>query len=393
MNIPETLLGGISPEEFLRDYWQKKPLLVRQALPGFTPHFSADELGGLALEEEVESRLVIEKDGSEPWQVIHGPLEESLFSSLPPSHWTLLVQEVNRHVPEVTELFDLFDFIPAWRLDDIMVSYAEDQGSVGPHTDNYDVFLIQAEGKRHWQISNQTVTENDLIPDISMRIMADFQSQQEWLLEPGDMLYLPPNVPHHGVAQGECMTYSIGFRAPARTGLWQHFIDSSCASLTEQLYKDPDLKLTSAPGLIDLNARQRIRDIIRAIPTSDEEIDSWFGGFITEPMRGVGPLPLEQPISPQAFSALLREHGECWRSEETRYGYFDDEQGFRLFIHGEEVLHPALSPDIGKLIADHRHFTLQQLDKYLNTAQLEWLCWLYNSAYLYFVDYEDEDSQ
>lgn len=386
MNIPETLLGGMSPEEFLREYWQKKPLLIRQALPGFTPHFSADELGGLALEEEVESRLVIEKDGSEPWQVIHGPLQESLFDTLPPSHWTLLVQEVNRHVPEVTELFELFNFIPAWRLDDIMVSYAEDQGTVGPHTDNYDVFLIQAEGKRHWQISSQSVTEEDLIPDISMRIMADFQSEQEWLLEPGDMLYLPPNVPHHGVAQGECMTYSVGFRAPAKTGLWQHFIDSTSTSVAEELYRDPDLTPTQAPGLIDQQARERIRDIIRSIPTSDNDIDSWFGGFISEPMRGVGPMPQEEPVSPELFIALLKQYGECWRSEETRYAYFDDEQGFRLFIHGEEIQHPGLTTELAKLIANQRHFTMQHIQDYLDSTQAEWLCSLYNSGYLFFLD-------
>ncbi|MDH5183320.1 MAG: cupin domain-containing protein [Gammaproteobacteria bacterium] len=380
----------MSPEEFLRDYWQKKPLLIRQALPGFTPHFSADELGGLALEEEVESRLVIEKDGSEPWQVIHGPLKESLFSTLPPSHWTLLVQEVNRHVPEVTELFELFNFIPAWRLDDIMVSYAEDQGSVGPHTDNYDVFLLQAEGKRHWQISQQTVTEDDLIPDISMRIMADFKAEQEWLLEPGDMLYLPPNVPHHGVAQGECMTYSVGFRAPAKTGLWQHYVDATCACVAEELYRDPDLTATQNPGLIDLKARKRIRDVIRAIPTSDEDIDSWFGGFITEPMRGVGPIPLDVPLSTVAFIAQLQDYGECWRSEETRFAYFNDNKGFRLFIHGEEIQHPALTPELGKLIADQRHFSLHKLQDYLHSAQVEWLCWLYNFGYLYFLDDDDD---
>lgn len=390
MNRPDTFLGGISPEEFLRDYWQKKPLLIRQALPGFIPHFSADELGGLALEEEVESRLVIEKDGSEPWQVIHGPLDESLFTTLPPSHWTLLVQEVNRHVPEVSELFELFDFIPAWRLDDIMVSYAEDQGSVGPHTDNYDVFLIQAEGKRHWRISQQTVTEADLIPDIAMRIMANFQSEQEWLLEPGDMLYLPPNIPHHGVAQGECMTYSVGFRAPAKTGLWQHYIDSTCISAGEELYRDPGLEPTLHPGEIDLVARQRIRELIRSLPSSDTEIDRWFGGFITEPMRGVGPIPLEPAVSLETFIHLFEQYKTCWRSEDTRYAYFDDEQGFRLFIHGEEIRKPELTPELGRLIADQRHFSLEQIRPYLQTPQAKWLCELYNAGYLFFAEYDDD---
>lgn len=341
MSQAEILFGSLSTEDFMRDYWQKKPLFVKQALPGFRSLLSGDELAGLALEEDVESRLVIEKGGTEPWQVIHGALDESLFTTLPESHWTLLVQEVNRHVPEVAKLLGRFDFIPSWRLDDIMVSYAEDQGSVGPHTDNYDVFLIQAEGKRRWQISSQQVTDEDLIPDIGMRIMGNFVSEQEWILEPGDMLYLPPNVPHHGVALGDCITYSVGFRAPTRTGMWQHYQDYISESVTDEFYRDPDLQATKRPGLISSQARDRIRELIRSLPHEDELIDDWFGHFISEPMRGSGPYPPEILLDARGFEQAMQQASICYRSEDTRFAYFDDENGFRLYINGEQISIPA----------------------------------------------------
>lgn len=392
MSQSEVLFGSLSMEDFMRDYWQKKPLVVKQALPGFRSFFSGDELAGLALEEDVESRLVIEKDATEPWQVIHGPLDESVFATLPESHWTLLVQEVNRHVPEVAELFGRFDFIPSWRLDDIMVSYAEDQGSVGPHTDNYDVFLIQAEGKRRWQISSQQVTDEDLIPDIGMRIMRNFVPEQEWVLEPGDMLYLPPNVPHHGVALGNCITYSVGFRAPARTGMWQHYQDHIRESVTNDFYRDPDLQATKQPGLISSQARDRIRELIRSLPQDDGLIDNWFGHFISEPMRGSGPYPPETPLGARGFEQALRQTGICYRSEDTRFAYFDDENGFRLYINGQQIRHPSLTKELGAFVADYRQYDYTTLAPFFEGGQGALLSDLYNQGYLYFdMDEDDAD--
>lgn len=390
MSQAEIVFGGLSMDDFMRDYWQKKPLFVKQALPGFQPFLSGDELAGLALEDEVESRLVIEKDGTEPWQVIHGPLDESRFASLPESHWTLLVQEVNRHVPEVATLLDRFNFIPAWRLDDIMVSYAEDQGSVGPHTDNYDVFLIQAEGKRRWQISSQQVTDADLIPDIGMRIMGNFEPEQEWVLEPGDMLYLPPNVPHHGVALGNCMTYSVGFRAPTRTGMWQHYQEYISESASEAFYADPDLQATQRPGLISSQVRDRIREIIRSLPQEDELIDDWFGRFISEPMRGSGPCPPETPLDAGGFEQAMQQAGICYRSEDTRFAYFDDKNGFRLYINGERIRHPGLTKELGGYIADYRQYHYGMLTPFFEAGQGAFLSDLYNQGYLYLILDEDD---
>ena len=392
MLIPQTLLGGLTPEAFLRDYWQKRPLLIRQALPGFRSHLSGDELAGLSLEPEVESRLVIEKDGERPWQVIHGPQEEAVYGKLPDSHWTLLVQEMNRHLPEVAELFDLFAFIPAWRLDDIMVSYAEDQGSVGPHVDNYDVFLLQAEGTRRWQICGQRqVLDEELIPDIEMRIMRQFQAEEEWLLEPGDMLYLPPNVPHYGVAQGECITYSVGFRAPTLHQMWGHYLEYLLQNTPDRFYTDPGLPPSNHPGHIDDQAMDKVRELIRALPMDDAHIDDWFGRFITDPVRGVGPEPYDPPLGADALLQVLRAGEPLYRSEETRFAYFESAQGPRLYINGRRIDDTeAVSPGLLRLIADRRHYDMDELSPYLEGSELAFLMRLCNQGYLGWLEEMDD---
>ena len=210
------LLGGLSAEEFLQQYWQKKPLLIRQAIPGYSAPLSPDELAGLACEQEVESRLILEKDANAPWRLELGPFTESRFSQLPATHWTLLIQKANQLLPQLAELLDQFNFIPNWRVDDVMVSYAPTFGSVGPHLDQYDVFLLQGLGTRRWQISTQDCSQTPLLENTELRILREFTPEQDWLLEPGDMLYLPPRFPHHGVAIDPSITLSIGFRAPGR---------------------------------------------------------------------------------------------------------------------------------------------------------------------------------
>jgi 50S ribosomal protein L16 3-hydroxylase len=216
--MPLEQLGDMPIETFLRDYWQKKPLLIRQAYPGFELPIDGDELAGLALEEEVESRIVLEH-GKTPWELRHGPFDEQTFSQLPESHWTLLVQAVDQWVPEIHELLQDFQFIPGWRLDDIMISYASDKGSVGPHFDYYDVFLLQGMGKRRWRIGQHCDSGSELVEGTPLKLLRNFETTDEWVLEPGDMLYIPPGIAHWGIAEGECITCSIGFRAPPGAGL------------------------------------------------------------------------------------------------------------------------------------------------------------------------------
>ena len=217
MQRPVSFLGGLNADAFLTTHWQKAPLFVKGALPGYQPPLDADELAGLACEPDVETRL-IQQTPEDRWLLEHGPFDEERFSQLPESHWTLLVQDLEQHVPEVTRLLDLLDFLPAWRIDDVMASFAAPSGSVGPHYDEYDVFLLQVEGYRRWEISD-CFDRDQLRDDTPLRLLREFRPQQSWVLGPGDLLYLPPRVAHFGVAQGPCVTYSLGCRAPSVSAL------------------------------------------------------------------------------------------------------------------------------------------------------------------------------
>ena len=198
---PLQLLGGLTAREFLRDYWQRKPLLIRQAIPDFQNPLEPDELAGLSLEEEIESRLIIGQDRT--WELRRGPLPEDTFAGLPERDWTLLVQSVDQFVPEVDEVLEPFRFLPSWRVDDVMISYAAPGGGVGPHYDHYDVFLLQGHGRRRWRIGQPCTADSPLIDGLELKILADFQQTDEWVLEPGDMLYLPPGIAHYGIAEDE----------------------------------------------------------------------------------------------------------------------------------------------------------------------------------------------
>ena len=217
----------IPVKTFLTDYWQKKPLVIRDALPCFINPISPDELAGLALEEDIESRIVHETLGTSPlWHLKKGPFSESDFSTLPKTHWTLLVQGLDRIIPEVYELLNHFDFIPQWRIDDVMLSFAALDGSVGPHYDNYDVFLYQAKGQRKWSLTTKNCHTDNYIKNIDLRIMNEFNVEEEFILEEGDMLYLPPHVGHYGISLSEeCMTYSFGYRSYQGQELWDSLGD------------------------------------------------------------------------------------------------------------------------------------------------------------------------
>jgi 50S ribosomal protein L16 3-hydroxylase len=251
-------LGNFSTDEFLKEYWQKKPCLIRQAMPNFEPLLDGNDLAGLACEEMSESRIVKGCVEMADWEVTHGPFQESDFADLPEDNWTLLIQDVEKHYAPLQTLMQQFSFIPNWRLDDLMISFAATGGSVGPHTDQYDVFLLQAEGRRRWQIAHSF--SPDLLEDCPLNVLRQFEVEQEWVLEPGDMLYLPPNVAHHGVALDPGMTWSIGSRAASAADLlqglgeWLAFSDNEGGR-----YSDPDIKSTTPPGEIDQKALQTIK--------------------------------------------------------------------------------------------------------------------------------------
>ena len=274
---------NIDISNFINNHWQKQPLLIRQAIADFQNPVSPEVLAGLSLESNIESRIILEQ-ARDLWELRHGPFSGTDYASLPESKWTLLVQAVDHWLPEVHKLQDFFCFLPSWRMDDIMISYATDGGSVGPHYDYYDVFLLQAQGKRLWKIGPEYDDTAELLNHHSLKILSNFKTTEEYLLEPGDVLYLPPGVGHHGIAQGECVTISIGFRAPSHRDILMQFTDFVADRLPEQLrYSDPDLTKSELPFYIDDTSIDRIQAIFRQYVDDRELLSQWFGELMTQP--------------------------------------------------------------------------------------------------------------
>lgn len=290
MNVqqPLPLLGGLTPAAFMKRIWHKKPLLVRQALPGFTPLLSRADLFALAAREDVESRLVSARRerGRDHWTLRRGPFARRSLPGLQLPRWTLLVQGVDLHSDAVHALMQQFRFVPDARLDDVMISYASDGGGVGPHYDNYDVFLLQASGRRRWRIGRQS--DLDLLPDMPVKVLANFEPEQEFVLEPGDMLYLPPHYAHDGVAEGgDCMTYSIGFRSP-KAGelaqeLLQHLADDAVQAVGENFYRDPRQEAVVDPAALPAALDQFAADAVRRALADPEALRRALGETLTEP--------------------------------------------------------------------------------------------------------------
>ncbi|MFO7647930.1 JmjC domain-containing protein [Halomonas campaniensis] len=339
---PLPMLGGLTAAEFLRDYWQQKPLLIRGALADFECPLDPDELAGLACEEGVEARLVEEQGAEGPWQVRHGPFDERTFARLPERDWTLLVQAVDHYVPEVAELLEAFDFLPRWRLDDIMISYAPPGGSVGPHVDQYDVFLLQGSGQRRWQLGGRVGDDAPILAGIDLRILERFMVEDgdDWVLEPGDMLYLPPGWAHHGVSQSDdCLTLSVGFRAPSADEAITSFADY----LGEQLpasrrYADAGMAPPADPAELDDAALARMRSLILETLDDPAQLAQWFGRVMTQPKYVDQLVASETPTEPDALVAALQEGEALQRSPGSRFAWraLDDEHA-TLFADGDGV--------------------------------------------------------
>ena len=382
---PDTLLGGLSVEVFLEHYWQKKPLLIRSALPGFSSPLTPEELMNLACEEDVEARIILEKHGDYPWQLLYGPFEED-FHDMPPSHWTLLVQETNRFVPEIAQLLDAFNFIPSWRIDDVMVSYAPEQGGVGAHIDNYDVFLLQGMGHRRWQIMNNPVEEEVILPDLDVSILQKFRPDEDWILSPGDMLYLPPRIAHKGVAQNDCMTFSIGFRAPGHAEIISSFLGyASENSDPGARYGDPDLSLQAHPGQILPDVLKKIRAIIKDTVKDDKMIDSWFGSFITESRRGYTPMPLDEPTNASQIAKQLTTGDTLKRSPGVSYAFTQENNGDALlFAGGYSYLFPTPIARAVPILCDSSAINRKTLSSFLDSETFrELLAEMINEGLLY----------
>jgi len=332
---------GMAPATFLRDYWQKRPLLIRAAFPDFETPVMPEDLAGLACEEGALARIVSHDRATDGWTLRTGPFQEEDFPGMPDHDWTLLVQDVDKWDPEVRALLSYFNFLPRWRMDDVMISFAATGGSVGAHVDQYDVFLLQAYGHRRWQIDASESTKGkrpplDFRPDVELKLLKKFKPSHDWVLAPGDMLYLPPNVPHNGVAEDPCLTFSFGMRAPSSAELISDYLDDLVADADESIrLQDPDLKLPEDPNEIDAAAMKRVVAALNALRMNDpDRLGNWFGRFITTYRAAGDILPSQAPPSPEEVTAELENGGVLERHPWARLAWRRATRGASLYCSG-----------------------------------------------------------
>ncbi|WP_303746645.1 ribosomal protein uL16 3-hydroxylase [Stenotrophomonas pigmentata] len=332
---------GMSPATFLRDYWQKRPLLIRAAFPDFETPVMPEDLAGLACEEGALARIVSHDRATDGWTLRTGPFQEEDFPGMPDHNWTLLVQDVDKWDPEVRALTSYFNFLPRWRMDDVMISFAATGGSVGAHVDQYDVFLLQAHGQRRWQIDASESTKGkrpslEFRPDVELKLLKKFKATHDWVLGPGDMLYLPPNVPHNGVAVNPCLTFSFGMRAPSSAELISDYLDDLVADADESIrFQDPDLKLPEDPNEIDEAAMKRVVAALNALRMNDpDRLGNWFGRFITTYRAAGDILPSQAPPSPEEVVAELENGGVLERHPWARLAWRRATRGASLYCSG-----------------------------------------------------------
>ncbi len=309
-DTPTPLLGNLTPTQFMRRYWQKKPLLIRQAIPDIAPPLTRDELFELADRDEVEARLITHFRNR--WQLEHGPFAPDELPPVKQRAWTLLVQGVDLHDDRARALLDRFRFVPDARLDDLMISYASDGGGVGPHFDSYDVFLLQVHGRRRWRFGAQR--DLSLRPGLPLKVLQHFEPEEEWLLEPGDMLYLPPHIAHDGIAEGECMTCSIGFRAPSTQELTGQFLyylaeRGEAAGSATELYQDPQQPAVAHPARLPDALVERVGAILAKIKWSERDISTFLGTYLSEPKPSVVFDPPPRPLNEARFVQRAKQHG------------------------------------------------------------------------------------
>lgn len=324
---------------FLRDTWQKKPLLIRNPWTRWTNPLEPDELAGLACEVDVESRLIVATgDGLEALKVEPGPIPDARFGKLGKRPWTLLVNAVDHHVPEVAALIAPFRFVPNWRIDDVMVSYAIEGGGVGPHFDQYDVFLVQGLGKRRWQIGAMCDAASALLPHDDLRLLANFEATDEWVLEPGDILYVPPGIAHNGIgASDDCMTYSVGFRAPSRSELIAHYVDDVLGRLDDDdRYADPELRRQDNPGEISAEALDRLQAMVTDALGDRDAFARWFGGYVSTPKYPEVDWAPEEVVEAEQLRGMLANGAALVRNPASRFSFVRrGPDAVLLFVDGE----------------------------------------------------------
>ena len=348
INTPLTLLGGLTASQFMRKHWHKKPLLVRQAIPGFKAPIPRARLLAMAGEDGVESRLIQQLEGDN-WKLSHGPLSRRSLPALTKPGWTVLVQGVDMHDAKAHELLQQFRFVPEARLDDLMISFATDQGGVGPHFDSYDVFLLQAQGKRRWRIGRQK--DLSLQQGKPLKILSNFEPEEEFVLEPGDMLYLPPKWAHDGVAEGECMTYSIGFRSPDRSELGRELLlrmsDEPDEPEAPVIYRDPKQEAVSNPALIPEGMYDFAREALKKAMAEPLALERALGEYLSDPKPNVW---FEHGDENGMFESVVLDR-------RTRMMY----DAKHIFINGESYLAGGRDATLMRKLADTRALSRKDL--------------------------------
>ncbi|CAH0990333.1 hypothetical protein SIN8267_00425 [Sinobacterium norvegicum] len=364
------IFGSISAEHFMQEYWQKKPLLIKNAFPDWQNIVSPEELAGLSLEDFIESRLLIGNSAFDHWQLEHGPFQEERFSQLDKKHWTLLVQGVDQWVEEVGILLDQFRFAPNWRVDDVMISYAVDQGSVGPHFDNYDVFLIQGLGKREWQVGSECDASTPLTDNQQLKILKNMETVDRWVLEPGDMLYIPPKFSHWGKAIGESMTYSIGFTSPTESQIINHICDDYVSRSDDNIrYADPELTLTKTPGEITAQAIDKIKAMLNNVLNDEAQLIRAFGEMVTEPKN---PDLFQHTDTPSEIEIKqqLESHAVITVNSSSNFSYFVQQNNCILFVDGQSFICTSEgSIAVAKQLADAGGLMIDEMSNQLSDNQ------------------------
>ena len=352
---------GLDEAIFLRDYWQKKPLLIRNAFPDWDNPLSPEELAGLSLEDDIPSRLIREISPTE-WTLQHGPLDEETLTSLPAYGYSLLVSDIEKLLPDFIAYVQPFRFIPDWRIDDLMISYAPEGGSVGPHTDQYDVFLLQASGQREWQIGADVLDNPLLLPLQDLKILRHFDAAETHTLSPGDLLYLPPGIPHHGISRHDrCMTWSFGFRAPSAAAMvadFGRFLGSKIDA--DRLYPDPDLALQDNPGEITPLAIEKLTRMLKDNLVTDETLFAeWVGRFLTE-SGSSGWMPGDdEPAEEAGLIDALADDQPIERCTLSRLAFVAGGQQCRFFANGDAF--SAVSHSLASALCETYAYSAGQL--------------------------------
>ncbi|XQW86739.1 JmjC domain-containing protein [Thalassotalea piscium] len=356
--------GDLTPETFLKEYWQKKPLLIKQALPHFQGTIDANELAGLAMEQEIESRI-ISQDQDKNWQVAHGPFED--FEQFGEANWTLLVQAVNNWSKDTDALINLFTFIPRWRIDDVMVSFSTPNGGVGPHLDQYDVFILQGEGKRRWQVGAPDKSLTDLIPHPDLKQVSEFTPIIDEITEAGDLLYIPPNHPHNGISIENSLNFSVGFQAPSKQDLWSGFADRLIDdNLGEERFGDPSRTVTTTPELLASEDIADLKSFMESQLQNGVFFTEFIGRHLTQSHH-----TLELLIPMEAFTD---EQVKGFTTDETIQfvpvsgikSLIVDQPESILFINGDSFQLSESTMELGKQLASNTPLTMDKAKNFVS---------------------------